>query len=695
MTKPGGSAAGDNPIASKSDDELGRVPVAEAFALDLRDLNADEGYVTALMGPWGSGKTSLVNLIKEQLAADPAVPVIDFNPWMFSGADALVNSFFREISAQLREKDARDLGAVADRLDRYSEVLTPLVWIPGVGPWVSRLQSLTGAAKKFKDKNQKSAAEQKLTVSKALTELERPIIVVVDDIDRLSSQEIQDVFKLVRLTASFPNIIYLLVFDRQRVEEALSADGMPGRSYLEKIVQTGVDLPAVPDQVLLRQIGAALQGVIDGVGGVDLFDESRWPDVLIEVISPLIRNMRDVRRYAASSRSTIQALKEQVDLVDILALEAVRIFLPDVFRGLLRAQAGLTTARAWGPGSNYESPALKIEIDGLLESAELRRPLVEALIKQLFPAGARHIDAGNFGSDWLKIWLKSRRVAHLDVLKLYMERTTTSAMAAFNRAEVAFKLISDGSALNDYMRSLPIEELEEVIGALESFEDEFPKDAVVPASVALTNLLSELPERPRGMFELDTRIVVTRVILRLLRRIDSEDDVKAAVDEILPQLTSLSAKLEIIGTVGHVESLGHKLVSAEQAASLETALAAEIQQADDDSLIGEWDLLRLLIAPARWFTGTTARVIELDSSVELHEAVVRSAISDRRSQSVGNRHVHVTKTLAWDTLLLIYGNEDNIKLVLDKMNAEPSEDNADLRELVAKYLDGWRPDHHN
>ena len=50
-------------------------------------------------------------------------------------------------------------------------------------------------------------------VSEALKELEQPVIVVIDDIDRLTTEEIRDIFKLVRQTASFPNRIYVLDYD--------------------------------------------------------------------------------------------------------------------------------------------------------------------------------------------------------------------------------------------------------------------------------------------------------------------------------------------------------------------------------------------------------------------------------------------------------------------------------------------------
>src|SRR5690606_21576351 len=102
------------------------------------------------------------------------------------------------------------------------------------------------AASKLLQSRKEGAGSRHAKVTKALSNIPKPIVVVLDDIDRLTTAEIRDVFKLVRLTANFPNIIYLLAFDRARVEQALGEHGIPGRDYLEKILQIGIDLPAVP-----------------------------------------------------------------------------------------------------------------------------------------------------------------------------------------------------------------------------------------------------------------------------------------------------------------------------------------------------------------------------------------------------------------------------------------------------------------
>jgi predicted KAP-like P-loop ATPase len=243
---------------------------------------------------------------------------------------------------------------------------------------------------------------------------------VVDDIDRLSTSEIRDVFKLVRLTASFPNVVYILAFDRIRVETALAEQGIPGRDYIEKILQVALDLPAVPQQVLNREAFRAIDTALSAIDNKGDFDGNAWPDVYMEIVRPLLRNMRDVHRYAATLQGTVRDLCGQIALVDVLALEALRVFLPDVFKELHRSVGGLTTTS--DGGRHGDLSALKGQIDRLIAAGDNHGDVVRAVVERLFPAARRHIGGSHYGSEWQGQWLRERRVAHLDVLGLYLER---------------------------------------------------------------------------------------------------------------------------------------------------------------------------------------------------------------------------------------------------------------------------------
>ncbi len=430
------SVIGDNPIQKPEDDVLGRARVARSFAEQVLSLDASQGVVAGVLGPWGSGKTSFVNLARSYWK-EVGTPVLDFNPWMFSGTDQLVQLFFAELSLQLRLR--RELANIGKDLEDYGELFSGMGWLPLVGSWIERLRSAVKILAKVFQRRKEGVGGRRKKVEKALNALDKPILVVLDDIDRLTTPEIRDVFKLVRLTASFPNVIYIVAFDRMRVEQALKQQGIPGRDYLEKILQFSVELPVVPSHVLDREISEAIEGALSQIDNQGRFDEHAWPDVFVEIIRPLISSMRDVRRYAMAIPGPVRELEGNVALTDVLALEAVRIFLPDVFRQLHRGIDSLTTTsefidRVWGGPAH-----LKQQIEELINAAgDAHGDVVRALVQQLFPAGRRHIGGSNFGSDWENRWLQERRVAHKDILRLYLERVMGEGLQAFTYAEQAW-----------------------------------------------------------------------------------------------------------------------------------------------------------------------------------------------------------------------------------------------------------------
>jgi len=125
---------GDNPITSRKEDQLGRAGFATSIAAAVRSLDASRGLVVAVLGPWGVGKTSVLNMVVEALKEPPALETVEFNPWLFSGTEQLVASFFGELASQLRVKPSKR-EKVADLLAGYGDALASLKAIPVVGQW--------------------------------------------------------------------------------------------------------------------------------------------------------------------------------------------------------------------------------------------------------------------------------------------------------------------------------------------------------------------------------------------------------------------------------------------------------------------------------------------------------------------------------------------------------------------------------
>jgi hypothetical protein len=286
--------------------------------------------------------------------------------------------------------------------------------------------------------------------------------------------------------------------------------------------------------------------------------------------------------------------------------------------------------------------------------------------------------------------LRDRRLAHAEILRFYLERVAGEGLQAFTDAESAWHMISDRAAFEQYMRSLDPERLETVISALENYEDDFGPAHVVSGATVLMNLLPELPERPRGVFDLDTRMVVGRVVYRLLRATGDHDAVAEAVGTILPELTTLYGRWEVITDVGYREGAGHKLVSEGVAGELECNWRSEVRAATAAELACERDLLRtLFFARQDAGEGEGGLIVPSDPAVTL--ALLRSARSDARSQTMGTRAVRRLPRLAWDMLVAIYGDELTLKERIEALMAAESDGEDGLLELAERYLGGWRP----
>lgn len=677
----------DAPITSSDEDNLGRAPVAQEFAETLRELDASKGLVVGVLGPWGHGKSSFINLMREQFAINPALTVIDFNPWMFSGSDQLVNFFFTEIGAELSVRNRSRFGRTADWLSQYAGLLKPVsqfVPIPGAAAVGEAAAAALGGLSSTTDAD-RSAKKVREEISAELSTLPQPIVVVIDDIDRLTTVEIREIFKLVRLTASFANIIYVLAFDRERVEHALTEDGIPGRAYLEKIVQVSFDVPQAPDKLLRSQIFEELDRILAPVTDATL-DENRWSDVYWEVIDPLISNMRDVTRYAISARSTVKSLGNEVDLVDLLAVEALRVFRPELVQQLSKLRTELTSARdIMGRKDERAQETISALFTRFPDDGDVLR----ALIDRVFPVALQYIENNHYGSDWASTWRTAHRMAHIDFLNLYFDRVAPDELVAFRGSEQAFQLLHDGPRLRNYLTGLDRETLETVIEGLTSYESRFTSDMVVPTSITLLNLIDSIPEKKhRGFFEIGRRnITVRRVILRLLRRIEDEAEREALVSEILESVETYSSQLDLIHSVGYRENAGPKLVGEAFAAQLQAEFVERLQGTPPSAPPREWDAWRIYDT-----VQTETGEVPLGPSDDpvLLLAVLRSLQSTARSQSSNSRQVVYEDRLAWELLIQVFGSESALGEAVESIRATLGDD--ETLQLADKYLSGWRPD---
>lgn len=696
----------DAPIRSSAEDDLGRAPIAHAFAQSILELDASQGLVVAVMGPWGHGKSSFINLMREEFEGIPkesdptpkesetrrALTVIDFNPWMFSGSDQLVDFFFTQIGAELKIKNKRRFRKIAKLLQKYGGILRPafqLIPFPRAGAVGDLIVGAAGTRNA-----DRSVQKVKDDITEALSKLEKPIVVVIDDIDRLTKIEIREIFKLVRLTASFPNIIYLLAFDRERVEQALSEDGVSGRAYLEKIVLLSFDVPQASEKLLRSRALAELERILSPVTNATL-DEDRWPSAYSEVIEPLLSNIRDVTRYAISAKQTIKDLGDKVDLVDLLAMEALRVFRPEIFRRLptLRNELAGAGVIAGGAGKrtrkgieelfkNSADEGYSSAIESLLNEFP-GNETVAALLAYVFPA-SQH----DHMSEELNTWRTERRMAHIDFLNLYFDRVMPDSLVAFRYSEYAVNLLNDRRLLENYLTKLPPETLEDVIDGLASYETKFTDDMVIPGSITLLNLIDTISKKKRrSLFDIAGGFAVRHVVIALLHHVDKEEEREKLISQILEGLETYSSKLYLIDTIRY-SNLGEKeLVSETFAEQIYSNFVQTLQNTPPNKPSREWNAWRIYYEVG---INTGKTPLSPANDPNLLRAVLYSLRFTTLPQSLDPLRDQSKDRLDWDNLVKLFGSEDKVRTALVNIREKLGDD--EVLRIADRYLQGWEPD---
>ncbi len=285
-------------------------------------------YVIGLRAPWGSGKSSYLNMVKD--TAGSKADVIEFRPWHFNSYEGMCRDLYSSISKVLGfDINLRFL------LNKYVDLL---------------LSFHIGKVKKLWNFFVSSSSEAEAgimnlhdRINRKLQRKDKPIIVLVDDLDRLNRDEIFNVFKLIRNNTDFANIVFIVTYDLDYVNVILGNDGLDVERYLEKIFNCPFTLPVV-------EYADKIDAIIEKMFEIISFDVAApEQDIANKQIRLSIKNflngirgnitvrnaIRVANSVAYNSRATRDADGEFIiDLSDYLIISYFSIWIPKVYQDL-------------------------------------------------------------------------------------------------------------------------------------------------------------------------------------------------------------------------------------------------------------------------------------------------------------------------------------------------------------------------
>jgi hypothetical protein len=422
----------DEPITTESEDILDRGDFVNEFHSQIANLPFNSPFVFALQGEWGEGKTSIINLLTNKLDRSPDHIVFKFDPWFFENENTLIKMFMRDLGIVISNNYI--LPSLRKTFSKYGRLLlTPLdKYLPLKSDVLYSLFT------------EETLDDVKKDLIEKLARLDKKIIVVIDNIDRLQNDEILATFKLIKLVGNFPNTIFILSFDKNVVNQTLNSSIGRDGEYLEKIVQKTFQLPKPDQKTLDDYLGGYLDNLIENseipqnekdaiVKDFQIF----YGDELINVFSTL----RKIKTYQNGLRASVSSyIKSEISLFDVLLLETIKVFYADVYADLWKNR-WYYMSYDWNFESTKGSPfsvivkddqlntEIKNHIDQLIEHyLQKDRIIIRAILAKLFLPVEKAYNKQNYSFEGMaREYRTSRRVCHPEIFKKYFIHNITKS----------------------------------------------------------------------------------------------------------------------------------------------------------------------------------------------------------------------------------------------------------------------------
>lgn len=348
----------DKPIQNQSEDQLKINKYADALVQFI--LNSDTPITIGLQGEWGTGKTSMMNLLRESLA-DKNVATSWVNTWeysMFRGVKETTPAVMNGLLTTLQES-CGDQWTIKNETDKKMKKIGRffgnLVNQVSVNQLGLDIKDAADAAKGDEDHLDRAAIAQiksdiEEVIEKLIVDTRNPyqrVVFFVDDLDRINPSDAVEVLESLKNIFDLNHCIFVLAIDYEVVVKGLESKFGPKtddnerefRSFFDKIIQVPFTMP-----VGSYDIDSFLKQKLAGLG-MELSNEHL--DQYLQVVKHSVGyNPRSLKRFI-NSFSLLNTIRradlesdqenqrdEQRVALMLFSLLGIQITYPSIFRAI-------------------------------------------------------------------------------------------------------------------------------------------------------------------------------------------------------------------------------------------------------------------------------------------------------------------------------------------------------------------------
>lgn len=290
----------DIPIEKLGDENLNIKPYVESLSEFIKEC--DTPMTIAIQGDWGSGKTSMMNMIREKIS-DSVCPIW-FNTWQYSQFNAqdelgfiLLTHFASEIS-KINNKEKTKITDISEKMGVITKSIArgalvgSLSFVAGSEGAKAFNQSLS---ENFQKNFVQTLSELKDDIAKSVKnrieeekkENKDRIVVFIDDLDRLVPERTVELLEVFKNFLDIKGCVFVLACDYHVIEQGLkkkfgvSGTELKGKSFFDKIIQLPFSMP------------------------VGLYDIEKYTKNLLEKIGVKTEPDGELKKYQALIKSSV------------------------------------------------------------------------------------------------------------------------------------------------------------------------------------------------------------------------------------------------------------------------------------------------------------------------------------------------------------------------------------------------------
>lgn len=282
----------------------------------INHFNYQHAYVVGLVGRWGSGKTTILNLVKKDYKNSgqnnlvfmhaPGTKEQDIDLWLIGSQEELIKSLYDTFlcnmginyNSYLNNNLLKSVSKIVSGIPTIGNIISPLIFDIGSYEDINLL---------------------KKKLSKYILSTGKQYVLCIENLDRAEDKQIILLLKLISTLFDLPNVTYVLLYSDQRLNNILKYTKNINSSYANKVINQEIRMPTLIESNICYEI---LENLLRSYGfsGKKLIEF----DFVVNFIANNLSSIRDLKRII-NSVFTILAIRDRIrlDLPQLIAIQYI------------------------------------------------------------------------------------------------------------------------------------------------------------------------------------------------------------------------------------------------------------------------------------------------------------------------------------------------------------------------------------